>query len=121
MLFRRNLNYVIEKNKTFIEYVNVFGDKKVDYSLVEKKIKSEILIDPDCWVVEIEDKNGKNYFLTVQVFGCQNDTIIFLHRQFLDDFFDSERLPFRTRVRVKHEIHSPARISPIFVFLKFHF
>ena len=62
MLFRRNLNYVIEKNKTFIEYVNVFGDKKVDYALVEKKIKSEILIDPDCWVVEIEDKNGKNYF-----------------------------------------------------------
>ena len=61
-LFRRNLNYVIEKNKTFIEYVNLFEDKKVDYSLVEKRIKSEISIDPDCWVVEIEDKNGKNYF-----------------------------------------------------------
>ena len=62
VLLRRNLNYVIETNKTFIEYVNLFEDKKVDYSLVEKRIKSEISIDPDCWVVDIEDKNGINYF-----------------------------------------------------------
>jgi len=42
--------------------VQIYEDKKVDYSLVEKRIKSEISIDPDCWVVEIEDKNGINYF-----------------------------------------------------------
>ena len=61
-LFRRNLNYVIEKNKTFIEYVNLFPNQKVNLSKVNERIRSEIAIDPDCWVVEIEDKNGNNYF-----------------------------------------------------------
>ena len=62
VLLRRNLNYVIETNKTFIEYVNLFPNQKVNNCEVNKRIKSEILIDPDCWIVEIEDKNGKNYF-----------------------------------------------------------
>ena len=61
-LLRRNLNYVIEKDKSFIEYVNLFPNQKVNNSEVNNKINSETLIDPDCWVVEIEDKNGKNYF-----------------------------------------------------------
>ena len=58
----RNLNYVIEKNKTFIEYVNLFPNKIVNNFQVDQKLKSEIAIDPDCWIVEIEDKKGKNYF-----------------------------------------------------------
>ena len=61
-LLRRNLNYVIEKNKSFIEYVNLFPTQEATLSEVNKRIKSEIAVDPDCWVVEIEDKNGKNYF-----------------------------------------------------------
>ena len=61
-LLRRNLNYVIEKNKSFIEYVNLFPNEKIDFTKARKRIDSEIMIDPDCWVVEIEDKNGKNYF-----------------------------------------------------------
>ena len=61
-LLRRNLNYVIEKNKSFIEYVNLFPNQKVNLSKVNERIRSEIAIDPDCWVVEIEDKNGNNYF-----------------------------------------------------------
>ena len=62
VLLRRNLNYVIEKDKSFIEYVNLFPNQKVNNCEVNNKIKSEILIDPDCWIVEIEDKNGRNYF-----------------------------------------------------------
>ena len=61
-LLRRNTNYVIEKNKTFIEYVNLFPNQTVTIAKVNQRIKSEISIDPDCWVVEIEDKNGVNYF-----------------------------------------------------------
>ena len=62
VLLRRNFNYVIDKDKSFIEYVNLFPNQKVNNCEVNKRIKSEILIDPDCWIVEIEDKNGKNYF-----------------------------------------------------------
>ena len=62
ILFRRNLNYVIEKNRTFIEYVNLFPNKTVNNLQADEKLKSEISIDPDCWIVEIEDKKGKNYF-----------------------------------------------------------
>ena len=62
VLLRRNFNYVIDKDKSFIEYVNLFPNQKVNNSEVNNKINSETLIDPDCWVVEIEDKNGKNYF-----------------------------------------------------------
>ena len=62
VLLRRNLNYVIETNKTFIEYVNLFPNKIVNNFQVDQKLKSEITIDPDCWIVEIEDKKGKNYF-----------------------------------------------------------
>ena len=62
VLLRRNLNYVIEKNRTFIEYVNLFPNKIVNNFQVDEKLKSEIAIDPDCWIVEIEDKKGKNYF-----------------------------------------------------------
>ena len=62
VLLRRNLNYVIETNKTFIEYVNLFPNKIVNNFQVDQKLKSEIAIDPDCWIVEIEDKKGKNYF-----------------------------------------------------------
>ena len=62
VLLRRNLNYVIETNKTFIEYVNLFPNKIVNNFQVDQKLKSEIAIDPDWWIVEIEDKKGKNYF-----------------------------------------------------------
>ena len=62
VFLRRSLHYVVEKNKTFIEYVNLFPNQKVNNYLVNQRIKSEILFDPDCWIVEIEDKKGKNYF-----------------------------------------------------------
>ncbi len=62
ILLRRNLNYVLEKNKTFIEYVNLFPDEIINNFQAVEKLKSEIKVDPDCWIVEIEDKNGRNYF-----------------------------------------------------------
>ena len=62
VLLRRNLNYVIEKNTSFIEYVNLFPNQQISFSKFNQRINSEIAIDPDCWVVEIEDKKGTNYF-----------------------------------------------------------
>ena len=61
-LLRRNFNYVIEKDKSFIEYVNLFPNQEVGLSIVDRRIETEIAYDPDCWIVEIEDKKGKNYF-----------------------------------------------------------
>ena len=61
-LLRRHVNFSLKKNKSFISFVNLFGNKIASNSEINNKINAEIKIDPDCWVVEIEDKKGINYF-----------------------------------------------------------
>ena len=61
-LLRRNLNYSIKKNANVIEYNQLHKANVLVEEEIEKKISAETIIDPDIWIVEIEDKNGKNYF-----------------------------------------------------------
>ena len=43
-----------------LDYIKVLKTFDVD-----KRISKEVMIDRDCWVVEIEDKNGFNPFLNL--------------------------------------------------------
>ena len=61
-LLRRNLNFSVIKNENFVEFTQLHGSKALKENEIEKKISAETLIDPDIWIVEIEDKNGNNYF-----------------------------------------------------------
>ena len=61
-LFCRNLSYDFQNDKTFIEFEDLYPNKKIKTKNVDDRIIKEISIDRDCWVVEIEDKNGINPF-----------------------------------------------------------
>tara|TARA_B100000242_G_C42786454_1_gene365965 strand:+ start:38 stop:382 length:345 start_codon:yes stop_codon:yes gene_type:complete len=61
-LLRRNMNYSMIKDENFIEYTQLHKSKTLKNEEIEKKIISEINIDQDIWIVEIEDKHGINYF-----------------------------------------------------------
>ena len=64
-LFCRNLSYDLENDRTFVEFVDQYPDNKIKTFDVDKRISKEVMIDRDCWVVEIEDKNGFNPFLNL--------------------------------------------------------
>ena len=61
-LLRRNINYSMINNENLIEYTQLHEAKTIKNEEIEKKIISEISIDQDIWIVEIEDKHGINYF-----------------------------------------------------------
>ena len=61
-LIRRNYSYSLKKNKSVIEYIKLHKEIELEYPKLQKLIEKEIKIDTDAWVVEIEDKNGRNFF-----------------------------------------------------------
>ena len=61
-LIRRNFSYSLKKNKSKIEYIKLHKEIELEYPKLQKLIEKEIKIDIDAWVVEIEDKQGRNFF-----------------------------------------------------------
>ena len=61
-LIRRNYSYSLKKNKSIIEYIKLHKEIELEYPKLQKLIEKEIKIDTDAWVVEIEDKQGRNFF-----------------------------------------------------------
>ena len=61
-LYSRNLVYDFDKNKELIQFQNLFPNKKMKIGDIDIRVAKEISIDVDCWVVEVEDKNGVNPF-----------------------------------------------------------
>lgn len=61
-LYSRNLIYDFDKNKDLVQFQDLYPNKKMKTGDVDIRIAKEISIDVDCWVVEIEEKNGFNPF-----------------------------------------------------------
>ena len=61
-LFSRNIKYDLNNDKEIIEFANLYPQKRITTEEIDKRITREIDIDRDCWIVEIEDKNGFNPF-----------------------------------------------------------
>ena len=61
-LLRRNLKYSSIKNHSYVEYSKLHEPETISIRKIEEKIAFEMQVDQDLWVVEIEDKRGKNYF-----------------------------------------------------------
>ena len=61
-LFTRNLKYDLINENDVVEFVNLYPEKKLQNIDIDKRITKEIEIDSDCWIVEIEDKEGRNPF-----------------------------------------------------------
>ncbi len=61
-LFTRNLKYDLINENNVVEFVNLYPEKKLQNIDIDKRITKEIEIDSDCWIVEIEDKEGRNPF-----------------------------------------------------------
>ena len=61
-LFSRNIKYDLNNDKEIIEFANLYPQKRITTEEIDKRITREIEIDRDCWVVEIEDRNGFNVF-----------------------------------------------------------
>ena len=61
-LFSRNIKFDLNKDKEIIEFADLYPQKRITIKEIDKRISKEIEIDRDCWVVEIEDKNGFNAF-----------------------------------------------------------
>ena len=61
-LFARNLKYDLINENDVVEFVNLYPEKKIQNVDIDKRISKEIEIDSDCWIVEIEDKEGRNPF-----------------------------------------------------------
>ena len=61
-LFTRNLKYDLINENDEVEFVNLYPEKKIQNVVIDKRISKEMEIDSDCWIVEIEDKEGRNPF-----------------------------------------------------------
>ena len=61
-LFTRNLKYDLTNENNFVEFINLYPEKKIQNIDIDKRVSKEIEIDRDCWIVEIEDKEGRNPF-----------------------------------------------------------
>ncbi len=61
-LFSRNIKYDFKNDKDIIEFTDLYPLKQSTTKEIDKRISKEVEIDRDCWVVEIEDKNGFNAF-----------------------------------------------------------
>ena len=61
-LLRRNLSYSLDKDMSFVEFIKLHDSTELVYSDLNKLVANEVRIDPDIWVVEIEDKKGRNFF-----------------------------------------------------------
>ena len=61
-LYSRNLIYDFDENKDLVQFQDLYPNKKMKREDVDIRLAKETLIDVDCWIVEIEDKNGFNPF-----------------------------------------------------------
>ena len=61
-LFLRNIKYDLNNDREIIEFADLYPQKRITTKEIDNRISKEIEIDRDCWVVEIEDKNGFNAF-----------------------------------------------------------
>ncbi len=61
-LFTRNIKYDLNNEKEIIEFADLYPQKRITTKEIDNRISREIEVDRDCWVVEIEDKNGFNAF-----------------------------------------------------------
>ena len=61
-LFTRSLKYDLINENNVVEFVNLYPEKKIQNVDIDKRISKEMGIDSDCWIVEIEDKEGRNPF-----------------------------------------------------------
>lgn len=61
-LLRRNLSYSLDKDMSFVEFIKLHDSIELAYSDLNKLVENEVRIDSDIWVVEIEDKKGRNFF-----------------------------------------------------------
>ena len=61
-LFTRNLKYDLINENDVVEFVNLYPEKIIQNVDIDKRIFKEMGIDSDCWIVEIEDKEGRNPF-----------------------------------------------------------
>ncbi len=61
-LFSRNIKYDLNNDKEIIEFSDLYPQKQITTKEIDERIAKEIEIDRDCWIVEIEDKNGFNAF-----------------------------------------------------------
>tara|TARA_A100001015_G_scaffold98382_1_gene109246 strand:- start:334 stop:681 length:348 start_codon:yes stop_codon:yes gene_type:complete len=61
-LFTRNIKYDLNNDKVIIELADLYPQKRITTKEIDNRISKEIEVDRDCWVVEIEDKNGFNAF-----------------------------------------------------------
>jgi hypothetical protein len=61
-LYSRNLVYNFDKNRDSVHFQDLYPNKKMKREDIDIRITKEISIDIDCWIVEIEDKNGFNPF-----------------------------------------------------------
>ncbi len=61
-LYSRNLLYDFEKNKNLVQFQDLYPNKKIERADIDIRLDKEVSIDRDCWIVEIEDKNGFNPF-----------------------------------------------------------
>ena len=56
------MKYDLINENDVVEFVNLYPEKKLQNIDIDKRITKEIEIDGDCWIVEIEDKEGRNPF-----------------------------------------------------------
>ena len=56
------MKYDLINENNFVEFINLYPEKKIQNIDIDKRISKEIEIDRDCWIVEIEDKEGRNPF-----------------------------------------------------------
>ena len=61
-LYSRNPIYDFVKNKNLVEFQDLYPNKEMKRGDIDIRIAKEISIDIDCWIIEIEDKNGFNPF-----------------------------------------------------------
>ena len=61
-LYTRSLKYDFDNENDIVEFIDLYPEKKIQVIDIDKRISREIEIDIDCWIVEIEDKEGRNPF-----------------------------------------------------------
>lgn len=47
-------------------FIRTFGDAPVEEPKVEERLATEITYDPDLWIIEIEDRQGRNFLEWVE-------------------------------------------------------
>ena len=57
-----NQTKIFGLDKYILEFIDLYPEKNIQVIDIDKRISREIEIDSDCWIVEIEDKEGRNPF-----------------------------------------------------------